>query len=105
MAVEFSPMGPVSDIRSGLEVVDAAGPDHAGLMIDTWHFSVGASTFDDLAQVPLERIVYVQFDDALEPESESFMRETMNRRAAPGEGVLELERFASTLLDRGWTAW
>lgn len=101
MAVEFSPMGPISDVRSGLEVVEVAGAG-AGLMIDTWHFSHGTSTFDDLAAVPLDRIAYVQFTDALEPESESLGRETMHRRALPGEGVLELERFASTLLERGW---
>jgi sugar phosphate isomerase/epimerase len=28
--------------------------------------------------------------------------ETMNRRAMPGDGVFELERFADTLLERGW---
>jgi sugar phosphate isomerase/epimerase len=30
------------------------------------------------------------------------MIETMDRRLMPGDGVLEVERFASTLLDRGW---
>jgi len=29
-------------------------------------------------------------------------RETMHRRALPGEGILDLVRFAATLLDRGW---
>lgn len=101
MAVEFSPLGPISDVSAGLEVVDAAGSG-AGLMIDTWHFGHGTSTFDDLSAVPLEQIAYVQFTDALEPISESLGRETMNRRALPGEGVLELDRFASTLLERGW---
>lgn len=26
----------------------------------------------------------------------------VHRRAMPGDGILELERFASALLDRGW---
>ena len=30
------------------------------------------------------------------------MDETVNRRTWPGEGELELTRFARTLLDRGW---
>jgi sugar phosphate isomerase/epimerase len=30
------------------------------------------------------------------------IRESLHRRALPGEGVLELRRFAATLLDRGW---
>jgi sugar phosphate isomerase/epimerase len=102
MAVEFSPLGPVRSIRSGLEVVEAAGEGRAGLMIDTWHFSFSDSTWDDLAQVALEQIAYVQFADAPEPVSDNLMRETMHRRVMPGDVVLELDRFASTLLDRGW---
>jgi sugar phosphate isomerase/epimerase len=104
MAVEFSPLGPISSIRKGMDVVQAVnrGAGRAGLMIDSWHFCFGDSTWDDLAQVPLDDIAYVQFADALAPESKSLARETMHRRALPGEGVLDLDRFATTLLERGW---
>jgi len=102
MAVEFSPLGPVATLPVALEVVDAAGAGRAGVVIDTWHFGFGDSTFDDLAAVPLEQIAYVQFTDALEPISDRPGRETMNRRALPGDGILDLERFAATLLGRGW---
>jgi sugar phosphate isomerase/epimerase len=104
MAVEFSPLGPVSTIAKGMEVVRAAnhGRGRAGLLIDSWHFCFSDSTFDDLAAVPLDDIAYVQFTDALEPLSDNLVRETLHRRALPGEGTLELDRFAGTLLDRGW---
>ncbi|XVQ10571.1 sugar phosphate isomerase/epimerase family protein [Spirillospora sp. CA-255316] len=102
MAVEFSPLGPVSSIRAGLDVVAVAGADRAGLLIDSWHFSFGDSTWDDLARVPLDRIAYVQFADAPPPVSGDIAAETSQRRAMPGNGVLELDRFASTLLERGW---
>jgi sugar phosphate isomerase/epimerase len=104
MAVEFSPLGPVSSITAGLEVVQVGnrGGGRAGLMIDSWHFCFSESTWDDLATVPLEEIAYIEFADALTPESDNLMSETMNRRALPGEGTLELDRFASTLLKRGF---
>jgi sugar phosphate isomerase/epimerase len=102
MAVEFSPLGPVPSIEAGMEVVAAAGAGRAGLMIDSWHFSFGDSTWADLASVPLEKIAYVQFTDGLAPVSRNLMRETMDRRALPGDGILELDRFAASLLDRGW---
>lgn len=102
MAVEFSPLGAVRSIADGLEVVRAAGPDRSGLLIDSWHFFNGGGGWDDLAGVPLEQIAYVQFADGLPPVSDNGMDETTNRRALPGEGVFALERFASTLLDRGW---
>lgn len=102
MAVEFSPLGSVTSIRGGLEIVSAVGPERAGVLIDTWHFFRGDSTWSDLAEIPLERIAYIQFDDAPPPVSGDLMDETMNRRAMPGTGTFELDRFATTLLDRGW---
>jgi sugar phosphate isomerase/epimerase len=30
------------------------------------------------------------------------IRESLHRRAIPGDGILELDRFAATLLDRGY---
>jgi sugar phosphate isomerase/epimerase len=102
MAVEFSPLGPVATIDDGLAVVAAAGAERAGLLIDSWHFCVGESTWAQLEQVPIELIAYLQFDDALERGEGSMGSETMNRRAMPGDGVLELDRFATTLLERGF---
>ena len=105
MAVEFSPLGPISSIAKGMDVVSAinrAG-GHAGLLIDSWHFCFSESTWQDLAAMPLDDIAYLQFTDALEPEyRERMIRESLHRRALPGEGVLQLDRFATTLLDRGW---
>jgi sugar phosphate isomerase/epimerase len=102
LAVEFSPLGGVPSLPAALEVVQAAGIDRAGVMIDTWHFFRGPSTWTDLEHVPLEQIAYVQFADAPEPVSPDGMAETLNRRVLPGTGLFALERFAATLLDRGW---
>ena len=102
MAVEFSPLGAVTSIAGGLEVVKAAGVERAGVVIDSWHFFRGDSTWEQLERVPLDRIAYIQFNDARPPVSEDGMHETMHRRAMPGDGTFELGRFASTLLERGW---
>ena len=104
MAVEYTPLGAIPSISDGMEVVRVARRGgRAGLMIDSWHFCFSDNTWDDLAAVPHEDIAYVQFTDALEPEyRERMIRESLHRRALPGEGVLELDRFAATLLDRGW---
>jgi sugar phosphate isomerase/epimerase len=102
MAVEFSPLGPVTSISAALDVVEAAGAERAGVMIDTWHFFRGDSTWEHLERVPLDRIAYVQFSDAPPAVSANGMHETMNRRVMPGDGTFELGRFASTLLERGW---
>jgi sugar phosphate isomerase/epimerase len=104
LAVEYSPLGAIPSIRDGMEYVQAASRTaHAGLLVDSWHFCFSDDTWDDLAAVPLEDMAYVQFTDALEPEyRDRMVRESLHRRALPGEGILELDRFAATLLDRGW---
>ena len=104
MAVEYTPLGAIPRISDGMEYVRAASRTaRAGLMLDSWHFCFSDNTWEDLAAVPLDDIAYVQFTDALEPEYRNRMiRESLHRRALPGEGVLGLDRFAATLLDGGW---
>jgi sugar phosphate isomerase/epimerase len=102
MAIEPSPLGPVPTIQAGLDMVAAAGAERAGLVIDSWNFSFSDDGWDDLAAVPLERIAYLQFADALSPATIDRMDEALNRRAMPGDGVLELDRFTSTLRQRGF---
>ena len=102
LAVEFSPLGPVATIDDGLAAIAVAGTAAAGLVVDSWNFCLGGSTWDDLERLPLDAIAYVQFTDALAPHGELNMEEAMTRRALPGLGVLDLDRFASTLRGRGW---
>lgn len=102
LAVEFSPLGPVATIADGLEVLEAAAPSHAGLVVDSWNFCVGPSTWTDLEQIPLEAVAYVQFADALTIVGTPDLDDAMRRRMLPGEGSLDLGRFVGTLRDRGW---
>ena len=83
MAVEYSPLGAIPTIREGMESVRAASrSSRAGLMIDSWHFWFSDNTWEDLAAVPLDAIAYLQFTDALQPEShQRLIRETLHRRA------------------------
>ena len=104
IAVEYTPLGAIPTIGDGMEYVRAASRSgRAGLMIDSWHFGFSENTWEDLAAVPLDDIAYLQFTDALEPEyRDRMIRESLHRRALPGDGILELHRFADAFLDRGW---
>ena len=101
MAVEFTPFGEVNSIPAALEVVEVAGADRAGVDDHTWHFFRGSSTWADLAAVPLERIAYVQFDDALDPTSDDAIDETMNKRVNAWRWDLRL-RALRVGLARPW---
>jgi sugar phosphate isomerase/epimerase len=105
LALEMPPIGELNSINAALGVVDTLGPDRCCLMVDTFHFSRGSSTWEQLESLPLNALGYVQFDDALPPIGDDVMFETMDRRTMPGQGEFDLRRFSQVLTDRGWTGW
>jgi sugar phosphate isomerase/epimerase len=105
LALEMPPIGELNSIPAALAVVDAIGRDRCSLMIDTFHFSRGLSTWEQLASIPLDALGYIQFDDALPQTTDDVLFETMERRTMPGDGEFELRRFCQTLADRDWSGW
>jgi sugar phosphate isomerase/epimerase len=102
ITLEFGPGGAADTVASTDAFVDLLGIERVSVLADTFHFSRGESTWAMLEAIPLEHLPIIQFTDALPAISDDYMAETTNRRAWPGDGELELTRFASTLLDRGW---
>jgi sugar phosphate isomerase/epimerase len=103
LAFEFTPGSAVSNIGAALALVARIGADRMGVMIDTWHFFRGDSTWEQLETIPLPHLAYVQFCDALPAISDDVMHETINRRTWPSLGEFDLARFADTLRGRGWS--
>ena len=104
MAVEFSPTGTVPGIAEGLEVMEIAGHG-ARLLVDTWHFALGPSTWEDLSGLAGEKIAYLQFCDAAAPVSGDLMDETMNRRLLPGQGIADVQRFTDLVRGNGFDGY
>jgi len=102
LSLEFLPTRHVDSIPRALHLLDRVGHPNLRLVVESWHFFRGPSTWSDLEALPSDRIGFVQFADAPEPESDDVHHESMHRRVLPGEGVLELDRFCATLLDRGF---
>ncbi len=102
VAVEFIPTIPIDSLAAVLELIERV--DHPGItaVIDSWHFFRGPSTWDDLDAFPLERIGFLQFDDAPPLASDDLGAELMNRRVLPGEGELDLDRFCRALVGKGF---
>jgi sugar phosphate isomerase/epimerase len=103
LALEMPPVGELDNVGASLRVVRAVGLERAALLLDTFHFCRGASSWAELDSVPLTALGYVQFTDALPAASDDVMTETMDRRVMPGDGELPLSRFATTLTRRGWS--
>jgi sugar phosphate isomerase/epimerase len=102
LAIEFMPFCPVSDLQAGDRFAQQIGHG-AGVCLDSWHFFRGYADWGALEELPPERLAYIQFDDALPLISDDIFKETVERRAFPGEGEFDLHRFADTVRGTGYS--
>ena len=103
-ALEFLPWCEMSDVRTTREVLRRTGADDVKLLVDSWHAHHGPTSWEDLASVTADELAYLQFDDHPPLASADLFAETTLRRALPGEGELELTRFARLFREKGYAA-
>jgi sugar phosphate isomerase/epimerase len=101
-AVEYLPFTPANSIATTRVLIDHVGVERAGILFDTWHHFRGPDTDADLEAAPLDLVAYVQFDDALPMASDDLMAETIGRRAFPGEGEFNLDRYCTIMRNKGF---
>jgi sugar phosphate isomerase/epimerase len=102
LAVEFSPLTKVKTIADARELIaDARGDARTGVIVDTWHFFRGEDRWADLEAFPLDELAFVQFSDGL-PAGKDPGHDTLHRRALPGDGEFDLERFSACLRAKGF---
>jgi sugar phosphate isomerase/epimerase len=88
VALEFvGTAAEVKDVRTAWHIVSTAGCDNGGLVLDTFHFFMGGSKAQDLAEVPIERIFLVHLSDAMNVPVET-LRLPHDWRTFPGQGII-----------------
>jgi sugar phosphate isomerase/epimerase len=102
LGLEFSPFTPVDGLERAMAVLDevrGAAP-RQGIVVDSWHLAY-TDGFDALRRLPGADLAFVQLDDA-ERGAGIRTRDTMHRRAMPGEGVLDMPTFVAALRSTGF---
>lgn len=106
VALEFLPMTPLDSIGKTRDIVARVtaqlGAGRCGVCVDTWHFFRGPDTWAELEALPATELAYVQFNDALPIAGDDLWFETLQRRAAPGEGEFDLARFCEIVQGKGY---
>jgi sugar phosphate isomerase/epimerase len=103
VALEFSPFTPINSVvvaRDFVRAVRDGAPDQ-GVVVDTWHLARGGDGTAALDALSADELAYVQMSDAL-PVSDDLRADTMNRRAEPGAGELDLRGVAAALRARSY---
>ena len=103
LGIEFFPWANVNSLAEGMRLVEDAGHDNGGVVIDTWHIARANTPSADLATVPLHRIIGVELNDADPDVVGTLFEDTVHRRRYCGEGSFDLTGMVAALRAAGWT--
>jgi len=98
---------PIHSLSDTLRLLDEAGRDNLGLVIDFWHYwaSRGA-TPEEIARVDAARIYGVHLCDGFRPgEGEPWPDERELRGALPGEGELPVQEWVDAIKATGFDGY
>jgi sugar phosphate isomerase/epimerase len=89
VAVEAFPWSALPDVATAVELLRRAGSEHAGLMVDVWHFFNGGADLAVLDHLPGGGIVAVQLNDGPRVRRD-FLKHARTARRLPGFGDLDV---------------
>ena len=104
VCIEWLPWSGLPTIKSAWELIQEAGGDNLGLVVDTWHWlrQPGGPDPETLRQIPGDRIHCVQLDDTTAAGvGDDQMIESMTNRLLPGEGEVDWPGILSLLDEIG----
>jgi sugar phosphate isomerase/epimerase len=92
VCIEWLPWTGLPDLKSAWKLVEDAGAENLGLVVDAWHWlrQPGGPDEATLRSIPGERIYCVQLDDTnAVGTGDDPMMESMTNRLLPGEGDVD----------------
>jgi sugar phosphate isomerase/epimerase len=96
----------VDNLDAALAVVEGAGADNGGLVIDTWHMAKLGIAPDDLKRIPLRYLTWVELSDGKHEWMEDRIEETTRFRKLPGEGEFDIRGYIRAAQEMGYEdAW
>ena len=107
IAYEFMPFDVnVDNLGAALQVVEGAGAENGGLVIDTWHMAKLGIAPDDLTRIPLEYLTWMELSDGKHEWMDDHIEETTRFRKLPGEGEFDIRGYIRAAQEAGYDdAW
>jgi sugar phosphate isomerase/epimerase len=104
IALELMPFSNLKTLKQGMDLVNGAGAKNGGLMLDLWHVSRGNIGFDDIRRMRVDKLFWVELDDARPKPEGTLYEDTIHNRELPGEGSLDVQGFLSAIRDTGYSS-
>lgn len=98
--LEFMPWTGVKNLAAARAIVENAGAENGGVLIDALHFDRSDSTLDDIRALPAKRIHYAQLCDGpvpYDPSDEGLIHIARAERMLPGTGGIDLVGMVQAL--------
>lgn len=96
--IEFVPsVSPIKNVNNVTKILQYAGIEQVGYLLDSWHCHVGSTTEEDLWALPGDRILGIQLSDIPAKPPEQLIKVGLHERVAPGQGGLDLVGFIQML--------
>ncbi|MFS2199186.1 sugar phosphate isomerase/epimerase family protein [Pseudomonas sp. Pseusp3] len=98
--LEFMPWTDARNLQQAVRIVENAGRENGGVLVDAFHFDRSGSRLEDLAKVAPSRLRYAQLCDVagLRPnDMAEILRQARNERRFPGDGDCDLQGLLGIL--------
>jgi sugar phosphate isomerase/epimerase len=100
---EFMPFDVnVDSLDKALQVVEGAGADNGGVVIDTWHMAKLGIAPDELRRIPVNYLGWIELSDGKYEWMEDRLDEVINNRNLPGEGEFDIQGYVDACRDHGY---
>ena len=100
---EFMPFDVnVDSLDKALQLLEGAGADNGGVVIDTWHMAKLGIAPDELRRIPVEYLGWIELSDGKFEWSEDRLDEVINHRNVPGEGEFDIQGYVDACRDHGY---
>ena len=94
---------PIHSLSGSLELIDRAGRDNVGVVVDFWHLSAGGKTKpDDVAKLDKSLIYGVHFCDGIRHKEDTRWVEEDLRGFLPGEGEIPIQEWVAAVKSTGF---
>lgn len=103
LGIEFLPWANIATAQDAVRLVESAEHPAGGIVVDVWHVERGGIPPEELAALPLHRMVGVELDDADREVVGTLFEDTVDRRRYCGEGSFDLAGIITALRAAGWS--
>lgn len=97
---------PIHSLSKCLEMVDIAGQENVGMVVDFWHLWAGGETSpDEVAKLDTSMIYNIHFCDGKKQPRDTQWDETLLRGYYPGEGDIPMSEWVDAVKATGYAGY